>query len=256
MQLHALASGSTGNCLFVKMGDAKLLVDVGISTRRITSSLAQLAADVKSIDAVFITHEHRDHIKGLTTLVNKYKIPVYATYDTWKEIKKRNKLPPECCNILPKTLFIKDVQVESFAIPHDAADPVGYNFYHRGTKCSVVTDLGFVTDNVKNAIANADYMVFEANHDVDMLRSGSYPWYLKQRILSNKGHLSNVDAGWTLARMPKKDKLKVLLAHISQENNCPELAKETVSNILRTAGYTLNEIEINITYPDKIASIE
>jgi phosphoribosyl 1,2-cyclic phosphodiesterase len=149
------------------------------------------------------------------------------------------------------------VKVEPFAVSHDAADPVGFSFYHSRLKCGLATDLGFVTDSVKKALAFSDALVLEANHDIDMLKQGSYPWFLKQRILSNRGHLANTDTGWTLARLTRKSHCHVFLAHMSQENNSPEIAEETVATILAQQGCRIDtDVTLHITYPDRMVGVE
>lgn len=256
MQIHVLASGSTGNATFIKLGNANILIDAGISSRRIKNSLSAVGMAIENLDGVLVTHEHRDHVAGLATLTKKYHLPVYTRPETWQAMYCRKDLPTECCCEMNSSLDIKQVKIESFAISHDAADPVGYNLYYQGKKCSVATDLGFVTNTVKNALKGADAMVFESNHDIDMLKTGSYPWYLKKRIMSNKGHLSNTDAGWTLANLDRKQHTDVFLAHISQENNRPELAEKTVKDILLQQGCVLGQdISIQTTYPDRTASL-
>lgn len=255
MQVHVLASGSTGNAIFLDFNHTKILVDAGISTRRIKNSLAELGTSIEELDGVVITHEHRDHVSGLATMTKKYNVPVYASMNTWSAMYCRDVIPDSCCKGLPSVLEIGQVRVEPFNISHDAADPVGFRFYHENHKCSVVTDLGFVTETVKKAIALSDILVLESNHDIEMLEKGAYPWHLKKRILSNRGHLSNFDAGWTLARLERKPSMQVFLAHMSQQNNDPELAMETVSSILREQGCKLgSEIELHRTYPDRIVS--
>lgn len=254
MQVHVLASGSTGNASFIEMGQTKLLVDAGISARRIKAGLATLGTAVEELDGILITHEHRDHINGLPTLTKKYKTPVYANAATFDAMYCRELLPDCCCNVITTGLDIGAVKVEPFNISHDAADPVGYSMFYQSTKCTVATDLGFVTETVKKAIAYSDVLVFEANHDVDLLKNGSYPWYLKNRIMSNRGHLSNTDAAWTLARMARNKSAKVFLAHLSQENNRPEIAETTVRTILSEQNLDLEvDIDVRLTYPDRIA---
>ena len=194
MQVHVLASGSTGNAVFVKMGRTKLLIDAGISATRIRRGLAAENVDIRGIDGVLVTHEHRDHVNGLPMLGKKYKLDTYTRPATWRALGYQEALPPTG-HELPASLDIGQVKIEPFGISHDAADPVGFTLYYRDFKCSVATDLGFVTASVKRAVSLSDVLVLEANHDVDMLKNGSYPWFLKQRILSNRGHLSNSDAG-------------------------------------------------------------
>lgn len=256
MHVHVLASGSTGNSVLLDFEDTKILVDAGISTRRIKNSLAEIGVEMEALDGVFITHEHRDHISGLPTMTKKYKLPVYATSDTWNNMYCQEEIPVECRQLLPESMDIGKVKMEPFRISHDAADPVGFRFYCGSKKCSVVIDLGFVTDSVKKAISLSDVLVLESNHDPEMLKNGSYPWHLKKRIMSNQGHLSNFDAAWTLARLERKSRTQVLLAHMSKENNCPELAEGTVRDILTEQGCKLeSELDLHVTYPDQRVSI-
>lgn len=255
MQVHVLASGSTGNAIFLDFEHTKILVDAGISTRRIKNSLAALGTDIEELDGVFITHEHRDHVSGLPTMTKKYNVPIYASSDTWHAMYCRSVIPDSCCKRLTNSLMIGQVKVEPFSISHDAADPVGFRFYNGNTKCSVVTDIGFVTDAVKEAIALSDVLVLECNHDLDMLENGAYPWHLKRRIKSNRGHLSNLDAAWTLAGLKRKPSMQVFLAHMSKENNDPELARSTVNAILQEQGCRVSsEIALHVTYPDRTVS--
>lgn len=255
MQVHVLASGSTGNAIFLDFKHTKILVDAGISTRRIKNSLLELGTSIEELDGVFITHEHRDHVSGLGTMTKKYNLPIYASMNTWSAMSCRDLIPDQCCKVLQSSFEIGQVKVEPFSISHDAADPVGFSFYNESIKCSVVTDLGFVTETVKKAIALSDVLVLESNHDLDMLENGPYPWHLKRRIMSNRGHLSNFDAGWTLARLEKKPSMQVFLAHMSLKNNDPELAMDTVGTILTQQGYKVgSEIELYPTYPNRIVS--
>lgn len=260
MEIHVLASGSTGNATLVRMGEAKILVDAGISARRIKNALDAAGTAVEDLDAVLITHEHRDHVCGLPTLVKKYRVPVYARPAAWQAMDSESvgrAIPAECRRDLAASLDIGGIKAEAFSISHDAADPVGFSFYHRARKFSVATDLGFVTETVKSALSLSDVLVLEANHDIDMLRQGSYPWFLKKRIMSNRGHLANTDAGWTLARLPKKQHCHTFLAHLSQENNRPELAEGTVAGILGEHGCRIGEeVSLNLTFPDRTASLK
>ena len=255
MQVHVLASGSRGNAIFLRLGNTNILIDAGISTRRIKNALSEVGMNIQDLQGILITHEHRDHIAGLPTLMKKYGIPVYARPAAWQAMYCRHLLPDECCCTLTDELTINDVTVRPFSTSHDAADPVGFNLFYEDIKLSVATDLGFVTDTVKEALALADVMILEANHDLDMLRKGSYPWPLKRRIMSNKGHLSNTDAGWTLARLPHKQRIQVFLAHLSQENNTPSLAKQTVMDILQGEGFDSAQFKLHLTYPDRITSM-
>lgn len=256
MQIHVLASGSTGNAIFFDFDSTKILIDAGISTRRIQQALNSVGTGLEELDGILITHEHRDHVAGLLTMTKKHRMPVYTRPGTWDAMYCRDVIPEECRKDIGVSLDIGDVKIEPFDISHDAADPIGFNLYHNNRKYSVATDLGFVTDTVKKSLSLADAMVLESNHDVDMLKNGSYPWMLKRRIMSNRGHLSNVDAGWTLGRLTRKNHTKVFLAHLSQENNRPELALATVSTILQEQDCRLpGEISLQMTYPDRISSM-
>jgi phosphoribosyl 1,2-cyclic phosphodiesterase len=254
MQFHVLASGSTGNAVFLEMEGAKILVDAGISARRIKNALSSIGTNVEDLDGIFITHEHRDHISGIATLTKKYRLPVYARPAAWAAMYCQAEVPEECRRELGDSLDIGTVKIEPFSISHDAADPVGFNFFQGDFKATVATDLGFVTEGVKKALSMSDVIVFESNHDLDMLKNGGYPWYLKKRIMSNRGHLSNYDAGWTLARLERKQRTHVFLAHMSKENNRPEIAARTVSEILIEQGCA-DEIELKLTFPDQISSL-
>lgn len=254
MDVNVLASGSSGNSTYISIGQAKILIDAGISNRRIQQSLKQLGMTIDQLDAIFITHEHRDHICGLETLLKKYEVPVYATAATWQAMYLKERLPEKWCRLLQPQTLVKDVKIEPFRISHDAADPVGYCLYGEESKCSMVTDLGFVTEGVKQAVALSDILVLESNHDVEMLKEGNYPVYLKRRILSNRGHLSNLDAGWLLAKLPRKSHTHVFLAHLSQENNSPQMAEKTVKSVLESQ-HIADEFSLHLTYPDAISGL-
>lgn len=253
MEVHVLASGSSGNALFLRAGHSNILVDAGISARRIKHALAAVNTDVASLHAVFITHEHSDHVKGLATLSRHYHVPVYTRPDTWRAIPERCLPPADCRRAITDTVDVGPVKVAAFGVSHDARDPVGYTFFWGRRKCTVATDLGFVTPTVRQALRGSDVVVLEANHDLTMLTNGAYPWPLKRRIMSNRGHLSNCDAGWALARYATAG-TQVFLAHLSQENNRPALAYQTVTDILQRQGYAGRDISVQLTCPDQTVS--
>ena len=252
MRLSVLASGSKGNAVLVEMDGTRLLVDVGIGLRRLKACLTALGLSLDALDGVLLTHEHRDHVAGLGALLREVPLPVYSRPGTIAALPQRELLPSACLHPFRGDMTLGAVQVAPFPLSHDAAEPVGYRV--RGSRtCTVATDLGFVTGAVQDAIEGTDVLVLEANHDPATLRQGRYPWPLKQRILSNRGHLSNLDAAWTLARM-KKRPAQVFLAHLSEENNRPAPAKETVQDILRRQGVELSGIAIALATQQEMVS--
>ena len=251
-----LASGSTGNAAVVAANEAAVLVDAGLSLRKIEALMAERNLSGADIDAVLITHEHTDHIRGLGAFVRKYKVPVYANEKTLGALRKElSDLDASLRRVLPTggVLEIADLRVESYAVSHDAAEPVGYCFFAGGTKLAMATDLGYVSDKVIRRLENADVLVLEANHDVEMLRMGRYPWNVKRRILGDTGHLSNDAAGEALLRLLSGGTRRVYLAHLSLEHNLMDLAKLTVNRILEENGVTYRPGEFMLceTYPDR-----
>ncbi|HIT73003.1 MAG TPA: MBL fold metallo-hydrolase [Candidatus Fimicola cottocaccae] len=230
-----IASGSSGNCIYAGTESTNILFDAGLSGKRIKEGLDILNVDGTNIDALFITHEHSDHIKGAGIISRRFDIPIYATERTWEamentigNIGRRNKkfiYSGEPC-------VINDMCIMPFDIPHDAAEPVGYSIFAKDFKMTIATDLGHVTDTVKENIQGSDVLLLESNHDVDMLKCGSYPWALKQRILGDKGHISNETAGKLISEIMDGKLKHIYLGHLSDENNEPHLAYETVKSIL------------------------
>lgn len=255
MQLHILASGSTGNALYIEIAGARFLVDAGISSRRIERGLGAVGVQPSELDAVLVTHEHSDHICGLPVFTRRFKVPVYTRRRTWDAFPAAHHVEADYRRELGSSLEIGGVCVEPFAISHDAAEPVGFSFRRGDLKWVVATDLGCVSERVERDIAGADVLVFEANHDIAMLRDGPYPAALKKRILSNRGHLSNLDAGRCLSRLEKKSGMHVFLAHLSQHNNCPELALATVRQVLDRPGCRAGQdLFLHLTQPDQTVS--
>lgn len=233
MRMGSIASGSSGNCIYVGSDATHLLIDAGISGKRTELGLNGMGLSLKDIDGIMITHEHIDHISGLGVLARKHSIPIYTTRGTRKAIlqtKSVGKIDEDLfCDIEPDEKFrIKDIELQPMKISHDAAQPVAYRFCHEKKKAAVVTDLGTYNDYTVDCLQGMDVLLLEANHDINMLQVGSYPYYLKQRILGERGHLSNELSGRLLSRI-LHDKLQtVMLGHLSQENNLAELAYETV----------------------------
>lgn len=233
MEFGTIASGSSGNCLYVGSGSTHLLIDAGVSCKRVLAGLSAFGVDGSDIQAILVTHEHSDHISGIGVLSRKYHIPVYTTQRTAVAIQRSRSLGDlsrsEFFAIEPGRPFeIGDICVDAFSIPHDAVDPVSYTFEHGGCKIGTVTDLGYYNDEIVHNLENSDLLYVEANHDIRMLQAGPYPYPLKQRILGNYGHLCNEMSGRLIALL-HNDRLKhVILGHLSKENNYPDLALETV----------------------------
>ncbi len=231
MYITTLASGSSGNAVLVSHQSTHLLVDCGISCLRIKRALAGLGLSCTDLSAILITHEHTDHISGLETLFKQFHLPVYCSPGTGRQLAYRIAFLEEVLHpVQPGRPFVLDgMEITPFATSHDAADSVGYTFIADARKAAVVTDLGVVTPVVEDALAGAHLLVAESNHDPDMVRSGPYPYPLKQRILGPRGHLSNADCAALCARIGAQT---VILAHLSAENNSPSLALNTVRSVL------------------------
>ncbi|MBM6616906.1 MBL fold metallo-hydrolase [Bacillus suaedaesalsae] len=239
MSFHfsVLSSGSTGNAIYVGTDKMKLLVDAGHSGKQMEQLFNQVKVNPKELSGILVTHEHSDHIKGVGILSRKYNIPIYANSKTWKamehligEIPSDQRFTFE----IGQVLSFMDIEVESFGVSHDAAEPMFYVFHHEGKKLVTITDTGYVSDRMKGIIRNADVYVFESNHDVEMLRMGRYPWNIKRRILSDVGHVSNEDAALALADVIGDRTKSVYLAHLSQDNNMKDLAKMSVQQTLES----------------------
>lgn len=234
MQLYSIASGSSGNCIYVGTQESGILVDVGISMKRIREGLALQGLSLESMKAILITHEHMDHVCGLGPILRKVPIPVYATRETiefiWEKGNMKNVDQNLFHEIAPAQEFdIEQLCIMPIAISHDAANPVCYTIQANGKKVGIATDTGVYTSQMLDCLQQCDTLLLEANHDISLLQVGSYPYSLKMRILGEQGHLSN-DACARFVQELLHPKLQhVVLGHLSQENNFPELAYNTVS---------------------------
>ena len=233
MRLASLSSGSSGNSIYVGSDTTNILVDTGCSKKRIEEGLAKLDLSLSDIDAIFVTHEHSDHIAGLHTILKKYDIPVFATPGTLQGLRtsdtKGEMTSSEFHEIhADEKVSVKDLIINPMTIMHDALEPVAYRISCGKKKIGVATDLGCYDDYIVENLKGMDAILIEANHDVRMLQTGPYPYYLKKRILGEKGHLSNEKSGELLCRILHDDLKGILLGHLSKENNLPELAYETV----------------------------
>ena len=296
LRFCSFSSGSSGNCYLVRTDRTALLVDAGIPLKRIREGLEMTATPEETVAAVLITHEHSDHIRsigaltgsrglkrpaattdaecevgcpaepnaeGATTGGAAEPLPVYANRETWDAIAE---LPffAECpipgkriCDFA-EPFVIGDITVEPFHLSHDAAAAMGYSFVADGRRITVVTDTGVITDEIREKARNADLLVLEANHDVDMLRIGGYPWFLKQRILGCYGHLSNDTAAELVCDLLREGTAPktVALAHLSKQNNFPEMAWQTLANAVEEAGFVIGrDLEVRILVRDTISEV-
>lgn len=232
-------SGSSGNATYYGAGEVNLLVDAGLPGKHITAGLETIGVDPHSLDAILITHEHTDHIAGAGVLARRYSLPVYATTPTWAAMEhKIGAIAPKLIReITPGTdFYIGHVGITPLSIPHDAACPVGYHLSSYGRNAAVLTDLGYMPAQVLDAASNCEVLLLESNYDVEMLRRGPYPYNLKQRILSRKGHLSNDMCAKTLVELLDRGVRNTYLGHISTDNNSPSLALQTVRSAMTQAG--------------------
>ncbi|MBE6972744.1 MAG: MBL fold metallo-hydrolase [Ruminococcaceae bacterium] len=238
LTITTLASGSGGNSLLVGGRGSHILIDAGISYRRITAALNQLHIDPMSLSAVLVTHEHTDHVCGLATMVKRLSVPIYASAGTAYQLSHRMGLPEEriCAFRAGSAFSVGPLCCTSFSTPHDAADSVGYTVELDGEKVALATDLGHVTDTVRRAVLGSQVVVLESNHDVDWLRSGPYPYPLKQRILGDRGHLCNEAGAQLAAQAVQAGAHTVILAHLSRENNTPTRAYDVCARQLSAMG--------------------
>lgn len=233
MQMMSIASGSSGNCIYIGDEKTHILIDAGIANKRIEESLKEIGLKPQDLSGVLVTHEHSDHIKGLPVMMKKYGIPIYATRGTCVGIKKSDSKgcidPGLFQEILPdQEVTIGSLTVRPFRVSHDAADPVAFRVFQKDRAVAVATDLGFYNDYIIENLAGLNAVLLESNHDIRMLEAGPYPYYLKKRIWGDRGHLSNKSAGELLSRILHDQMKYIFLGHLSKENNLEELAYETV----------------------------
>ncbi|MBE5786603.1 MAG: MBL fold metallo-hydrolase [Clostridiales bacterium] len=253
-----LFSGSSGNAIFVGAGDTRILIDGGMPGRSIENALREIGILPETLTGIAVTHEHSDHVKGVGILSRKYRIPVYANERTWNamartvgEVEPRNRRVFET----EEDFYIGDLALLPFSIPHDAADPVGYRVFYGGRSIGTATDMGYMQKKVLKTLAGVDVLLLESNHDPDLLmQNPHYSLYLKQRILSNHGHLSNEASAKALLDLYGTGVRQVLLGHLSGENNTPELALATAAEHLSRAGVALNEdIHLDLAWRDRVS---
>ena len=244
LSFSVLASGSTGNATYIETDEHSFLVDAGMSGKQLEALMGNIGREAKDLSGIFVTHEHSDHIKGVGILARKHKIPIFANEKTWKAMS------PSIGEVPLDQKFVFDMEtvrsfgsldIESFGVSHDAAEPMFYVFHHEGKKLVLITDTGYVSERMKGTIANANAYVFESNHDVSMLRMGRYPWNTKRRILSDVGHVSNEDAALAMSDVIGDQTKGIYLAHLSLDNNMKDLARMAVTQTLESKGFIVGE---------------
>ncbi len=242
LRFISFGSGSSGNCYYLYSDTDALLIDAGVGVRGLKKNFKDFGLSLSSIHNILVTHDHADHVKSIGSLSRDYGLPVFATHRVHVGIERnycvRQKIGPERVKVIEKGTPFKvgEFSVMPFGVPHDSMDCVGYSIEHGDVNFCIMTDVGQVTEEMQPFIAKANYLIIEANYDEEMLLAGPYPQYLKQRIHSDIGHLSNLACGEALAHFATQNLRHVWLCHLSEENNHPELARKTVEQVLRSYG--------------------
>lgn len=250
IQLYSIVSGSSGNCYIITDGKNSVLSDCGTSGKALFAALNDLCISPESIKGILVSHEHTDHTKGVGVVARKLKIPIYATNGTHSHMSIGKIDESNLISIVNDIQFeIGGIGITSFDIPHDAAEPCGFLFTDGNTKISIATDLGYIPESLFEKIKGSKSIILESNHDIDMLRFGDYPYPLKQRILSDVGHLSNVVAAQTALKLVQTGTEHLMLGHLSNKNNLPEIAQMETFNLLNN-----NDIKVGIDVTLQIAN--
>ena len=246
----SLYSGSSGNSLFIQTPNTKLLVDAGVSSKKIENALLDINVDPSSLDGILVTHEHTDHVQGLGTFSKKFNLPVYVNQETLDAMpKQKDKISNNNIKTfkISDKFSIGDLDIKPFSIPHDAANPCGFNIWKEDKKISIATDIGHINKDVLKQLEESLFIMLEANYDPEVLRCSSYPFTLKSRIAGPTGHLSNEMAGKTISHLLKSGLKNAMLGHLSKESNFPELAYQTVvDELMLNNFFDKNSIDISV----------
>ena len=229
---YNLFSSSSGNCSYIETESTKLLIDCGLSAKKIEESLNKLNSSLSQINAILITHEHSDHIKALKTICKKYNIPVYANKKTHYAISKNTEISNKKYFLNDDAFDLGELKIKAFSIPHDAANPVAYNIANSNKKISIATDIGHIDKNLINNLTGSSFILLESNYDLELLKNSKYPYNLKQRIAGPFGHLSNDNTAELVDYLTTLNLNNVMFGHLSSENNTPEQAYQTTINKL------------------------
>lgn len=249
----SLYSGSSGNSLLVKTENTKILIDAGVSSKKIESALTNLEIDPNTLDGILITHEHSDHVQGLGTFAKKFNLPVFVNQKTLDAMpKQKDKISEKNINIfkIEEKFEIGDLKIKPFSIPHDAANPCGFSICKDNKKISIATDIGHMTNGIIKNLEGSQFLMLESNYDPEVLKYSNYPYILKTRIAGPIGHLSNESAGKTIATLLNSGLKQAMLGHLSKESNFPELAYKTVVEELISSNYNENSIRLDVASRD------
>lgn len=260
LQFSILASGSSGNCTYVESANCKIMIDAGLSGKRIEALFAQIDRQVMDIDAILVTHEHKDHIHGVGVLSRKYNIPIYANAKTWSAMENMiGKIDPDNRRYIePDTLVsIGDIDVLTYNVSHDAIQPQFYAFQKGKKQFAMLTDTGYVSDRLRSQLKNASAYLIESNHEIELLRYGKYPWSVKQRILGDRGHLSNEDGALAMVDLIGNNTKDIYLGHLSRDNNTKELAMTSMEDVLKYNNFAVNEdFLLHMTDPSEATQLK
>ena len=249
----SLYSGSSGNSLFIKTENTKILVDAGVSSKKIEKALNELDIEPKSIDGILVTHEHLDHVQGLGTFSKKFDLPVFVNQETLDAMpKQKDKISEKNLKTfkVSEKFSIGDLDINPFSIPHDAANPCGFTILNEDKKISIATDIGHMTNDILKNLEESQFVLLESNYDPEVLKCSSYPFMLKSRIAGPTGHLPNEMAGKTIAYLLKSGLKQAMLGHLSKESNFPELAYKTVVDELIANNYNENSLNLSVANRD------
>lgn len=254
----SLYSGSSGNCLYVESENTKLLIDAGVSLKKIENGLESINVDISSLDGVLVTHEHSDHVQSLGNLSKKFNLSVFANSQTFDAMpKQKDKIDSK--NIIKFTenekFCINDIEIIPFSIPHDASNPCGFTFSCGNDKMSIATDIGHMTNNILKELEGSKFILLESNYDTEVLKCSKYPFPLKKRIAGPSGHLSNEMAGKVINYLINNNLQTAMLGHLSKESNFPELAYQTVVDEILSAGTDINKISLSVASRDTVGKL-
>ena len=254
----SLYSGSSGNSLFVETKNTKILIDAGVSSKKIENALQDIGVEPSKLNGILVTHEHIDHVQGLGTFSKKFNVPVFANQETLDAMpKQRDKIAESNLKTFKITdkFWVGDLEIKPFSIPHDAANPCGYNIFKDNKKISIATDIGHMTKSILKNLEESLFIMLEANYDPEVLRCSSYPFKLKSRIAGPTGHLPNEIAGKTISHLLKSGLQNAMLGHLSKESNFPELAYQTVVDELIANNYDANSLHLSVASRDSHSKI-